>query len=119
MADELQAAIDRAEQKLRELENAQPAAKQSAKLLTLVPRMAEQYRRQIALGLYGNPRAALKARVGHRSDAQAERGGVRSLSSPRSWRSPTVTRWLPLQGLLGRIRGERVKSTRIPQKSSP
>jgi hypothetical protein len=61
MADELQAAVDRAKSKRRELENAQPAAKQSAKLLMLVPRMAEEYRRQIELGLDGNPRAALKS----------------------------------------------------------
>ena len=50
-ADELQAAIDRAEAKRRELQNQQPAAKQSAKILTMLPRAAEGYRRQIALGL--------------------------------------------------------------------
>lgn len=60
---ELQAAIDRAEAKRKELENQQPAAKASAKVLTLLPRAAEEYRRQVARGLDGDPRAALKARV--------------------------------------------------------
>jgi len=36
---------------------------QSAKLLAIVPRTAELYRPQIAKGLDGDPRAALKARV--------------------------------------------------------
>jgi hypothetical protein len=62
-ADELQVAIDRAEQKRRELESEQPAAKQSAKVLSILPKAAELYRRQVAQGLDGNPREALKARV--------------------------------------------------------
>jgi site-specific DNA recombinase len=61
--DELQAAIDRAEAKRKELESRQPAAKASAKALSILPRAAELYRRQIAQGLDGDPRAALKARV--------------------------------------------------------
>jgi hypothetical protein len=61
--DELQAAIDRAEAKRRELENQQPVAKASAKVLSILPRAAELYRRQVAQGLDGNPREALKARV--------------------------------------------------------
>ena len=44
-------------------EEQQPAAKQSAKVLSILPRAAELYRRQITLGLDGDPRAALKARV--------------------------------------------------------
>ena len=60
-ADELQAAIDQAESK--RLLATQPEAKQSAKLLTMLPRAAALYRQQIAQGLDGDPRAALKARV--------------------------------------------------------
>jgi site-specific DNA recombinase len=62
-ADELQAALDRAEQKRRELEAQQPAAQHSAKVVSMVPKAAELYRRQIVQGLDGDPRAALKARV--------------------------------------------------------
>jgi hypothetical protein len=62
-ADEIQAAIDRAEAKRRELQDQQPEVKQSAKLLSILPRAAELYRRQVAEGLDGNPREALKARV--------------------------------------------------------
>ncbi len=61
-ADELQAAIERAEGKRRELLAAQPAAKQSAKLFAMMPRAAEEYREQISMGLDGNPREAQKAR---------------------------------------------------------
>lgn len=61
--DELQAAIDRAEAKRQNLLEAQPAAKESAKLLTILPRAAEMYRRQITQGLDGNAREAMKARV--------------------------------------------------------
>jgi hypothetical protein len=62
-ADEIQAAIDRAEAKRRELQDQQPAAKQSAKILTMLPRAAYAYRRQISRGLDGDEREALKARV--------------------------------------------------------
>jgi site-specific DNA recombinase len=61
--DEIEAAIARAESKRRELENAQPAAKMSMKVLAILPRAAELYRQQVMDGLDGNPRAALKARV--------------------------------------------------------
>jgi site-specific DNA recombinase len=61
--DEIQAALDRAEQKRRELEAQQPAAQQSARVISMVPKAAELYRRQIVQGLDGDPRAALKARV--------------------------------------------------------
>ena len=40
-----------------------PAAKRSAKVLSFLPKAAETYRRRIAQGLDGEPRAALKARV--------------------------------------------------------
>ena len=62
-SDEIQAAIERAEQKRRELEDSQPAAKRSAKVLSMLPKAAELYRRQIAQSLGGDERAALKARV--------------------------------------------------------
>lgn len=61
--DELQAAIERAEAKRRALEVEQPEAKQSAKMLSILPRAADLYRRQIAQGLDGNAHEALKARV--------------------------------------------------------
>ena len=44
-ADEIQAAIDRAEDKRRELEAQQPRARESAKVLSMLPRAAEKYRR--------------------------------------------------------------------------
>lgn len=62
-ADELQAAIDRAETKKRELEEQQHGSLQGVNVLTFLPRAAELYRRQIALGLEGDPRATLKARM--------------------------------------------------------
>jgi hypothetical protein len=61
--DELQAAIERAEGKRRELVAAQPAAKESAKLIAMLPKAADRYRKQINLGLDGDPREAVKARV--------------------------------------------------------
>jgi hypothetical protein len=62
-ADEIQAAIDRAEEKRAELQDQQSAALPSSKVFTMLPRAAEAYRRQITLGLDGDPRAALNARV--------------------------------------------------------
>lgn len=61
--DEIRAAIARAEQKRQELADSQPSARASAQILTMLPRAAELYRRQIEDGLSGNERAALKARV--------------------------------------------------------
>ena len=61
--DEIQAAIDRAEQKRSILLESQPAAKRTARLFAALPGAAESYRRQIALGLDNDQRAALKARV--------------------------------------------------------
>lgn len=57
-ADELQVAIDRAGEKQRELEEEQPESKQSARVLTMLPRAADLYRRQVAQGLDGNAREA-------------------------------------------------------------
>jgi site-specific DNA recombinase len=62
-ADELQAAIERAEAKRRDLERQQPAAKASAKLFSLLPRAAEQCRRQIERAMAGDERAILRTRV--------------------------------------------------------
>lgn len=62
-ADELHAAIDRAEEKRRELENNQLGPVQSSKVFAMLPKAAELYRQQIALGLDGNPTAAIKART--------------------------------------------------------
>ena len=41
----------------------QPAAKQSAKMISVLPKAAKEYRRQINLGLDQDPRAADKARA--------------------------------------------------------
>jgi hypothetical protein len=63
-ADELQAAIDRAEAKRGKLHEQQLAANvPMSKALAIMPRAAELYRRQVALGLDGNQQAALKARL--------------------------------------------------------
>jgi hypothetical protein len=62
-ADEIQAAIDRAEGKRRELQAQQPEAIQSAKVLSMLPKAAALYRKQIAQGLNGDAREALKARI--------------------------------------------------------
>jgi hypothetical protein len=59
--DEIRSAIDKAEQKRRELLDMQPAAKQSAKMISMLPKAADAYRRQIAEGLENDPRAAAKA----------------------------------------------------------
>lgn len=61
--DELQIVLDRALQKRKELEAAQPEVKRTATVLAALPRAAAIYRQQIALGLDGDPRASLKARV--------------------------------------------------------
>jgi hypothetical protein len=61
--DEIQAAIDRAEEKRRELEAQQPEARAGAKVLSMLPKAAELFRRQVELGLRGDERSASKARV--------------------------------------------------------
>jgi hypothetical protein len=63
LTNDEQAAIERVEQKRRQLQEQQPATRRSAKLLTILPRAADIYRRQIADGLDGNPREAAKARI--------------------------------------------------------
>jgi site-specific DNA recombinase len=73
-ADEIQAAIDRAEAKRQDLLAHEPAAKHSAKILAMLPKAAEAARREIAEALAGNSRASLKARVTLRN---AYEGGIR------------------------------------------
>jgi hypothetical protein len=55
--------IDRLLDDRTKLEAAQPAAKEVAKVATMLPNAAEVYRQQIELRLDGDARAALKARV--------------------------------------------------------
>jgi site-specific DNA recombinase len=62
-ADELQAGIERAENKRRQLLDARPAERENARMLAMLPQAAEVYREQIGLGLGGNPAAATKART--------------------------------------------------------
>lgn len=61
--DELQLAIEAAQRKRQELIDAQPAARQSAKILAALPNAAAAYKREIEQGLQANPREANKARV--------------------------------------------------------
>jgi site-specific DNA recombinase len=61
--DEIQAAIDRAEAKRKEIADAQPQTRATAKVLSILPKAAALYSKQIAEGLDGDPRAALKARI--------------------------------------------------------
>jgi hypothetical protein len=61
--DELQAAIDRAEIKWRELQSQAAPGRPLSKIFATLPRGAELYRRQVVLGLSGDLNAASKARV--------------------------------------------------------
>lgn len=61
--DEIIAAINKAEQKRKKIIDTQPEARQSAKIVTLATKAAEEYRQQIAKGLNSDPQAAAKARV--------------------------------------------------------
>jgi len=61
--DEIEAAIARAEGKRSELEAQRPEGKQALKVVSILPKAAEIFRRQVEQGLDGDPRAALKARV--------------------------------------------------------
>ena len=64
-ADEIAAVIERAEAKRVELlHEAKPSArKELAKIIAILPRAAELYRKEIAAGLAGNPEAVARARV--------------------------------------------------------
>ena len=61
--DELQAAIDRAEAKRRQVLDVQPTERENARVLAMLPRTAELYREQIGQGLGGDPAASAKART--------------------------------------------------------
>jgi DNA invertase Pin-like site-specific DNA recombinase len=61
--DELQAAIDRAEAKRRQVFDLQPTERENARVLAMLPRTAELYREQIDQGLGGDPAASAKARM--------------------------------------------------------
>jgi site-specific DNA recombinase len=60
--DEIQAAIDRAANKRRELQRPLASAK-SAQILSILPKAAAMYTRKIEEGLSGDPKAAALARV--------------------------------------------------------
>jgi hypothetical protein len=60
--DEIQVAIERAEAKAQELQSLGGRTAPALKVFAILLRAAEAYRRQIALGLEGEPRATLKAR---------------------------------------------------------
>jgi hypothetical protein len=62
-ADELLAAIEKAEAKRAKLLAASPDGKVTFKLLDRLPKAGALYRRQIVEGLAGDPRAAAKARI--------------------------------------------------------
>src|ERR1039458_98798 len=70
--------VDRAEAKRRTLMAAQPAAKQRARVLALLPQAAAMYLKQLEAGLAGDPRAVLRARYILRS-----RRAVGQLSAQR------------------------------------
>lgn len=61
--DELRAAIEKADAKRRELADLSSGVNDSAKALTMLPKAAELYRKQISDGLDGSPEAAAKART--------------------------------------------------------
>jgi hypothetical protein len=62
-ADELQAAIETAERKRAALADEQPSAKESARILAMLPQAAKLCRDQIENGLAGDERAQRKARI--------------------------------------------------------
>jgi site-specific DNA recombinase len=61
--DERQTLIERIEAKRRDLKAARPAMKQSALILSLLPKAAKAYLKQIDEGLSGDLRAAAKGRI--------------------------------------------------------
>lgn len=65
MPDELQAAIERAEAKRRQLQLglSNPVHMASAQVLSIVPRAAVLYDQQISKGLDGDPEASTDARL--------------------------------------------------------
>lgn len=62
-ADELEATIERAMSERAELVGKPPTVAASAKVLSLLPKMAAAYRKQVEEGLNGDARAAAQARA--------------------------------------------------------
>ena len=62
-AAEFQSIIERLLLDRRNLEAEQPASKEAARVVAMVPNAASDYRKQINLGLDGDPRAAMRARA--------------------------------------------------------
>ena len=96
-ADELQAAIDRAEGKRAELEARQPSAKASAKILTMLPKAAAEFRRQLREGLDGDERAVLRARAALRRHFG---GQIRLVTEPDGG---IVAHWIGHESPLGAV----------------
>ena len=59
----MQAAIDRAEAKRRQVFDVQPTERENARVLAMLPRTGELYREQIDQSLGGDPAASAKART--------------------------------------------------------
>jgi len=55
-AGEIQAAVERAEAERSELQGLDPGGMPPARIFRMLPRAAEEYRRQITLELGGEPR---------------------------------------------------------------
>jgi hypothetical protein len=62
-ADEIQAAIDRAEEKRCDLIQRQPAHRASARIINVLPRAAAECRKTFSQGLQGNPHQNEQARL--------------------------------------------------------
>ena len=61
--DELKAVLDRAEDKRKELVRALPEARESVRIMSMLPKAADMYKRRIAEAVDGEPRAVAKARL--------------------------------------------------------
>jgi len=72
-------AIERAVAKQHELEAQQPSGKATAKVLAMLTKAAEEFRRQLALGLGGSERDVLRARVALRRHFGGE---IRMVTEP-------------------------------------
>jgi hypothetical protein len=62
-AAQMQSVIDQLLDEVRKLGDEQPAIKEAAKVAKMLPHAANDYRKQINLGLDGDPRAAIRARA--------------------------------------------------------
>jgi site-specific DNA recombinase len=91
--DELQAAIERAEAKRRELQVAPSFAKHRAQILSVLPKAAELYKQQISLGLSGDREAVAKARPLLRELLGGEFGSLQARAAACG--PSTVFTWQP------------------------